>query len=163
MEDSHPSEEQQAPDRWTSLLWIGGGVMLLLIVAAIGGFAWLALYGPCSVKKVETASNTMRDQLQLFDATYQSTSSLNVVELLGPMTQLQQILIDTEKVVVPACLQAAQFELLTVMETLVRAILAEMESKPEATAANLIEKSNKHRDNFTAELEWINKCSPLCP
>ena len=163
MEDSQPSEPTPVSDRWSRLLWAGGVVMLLLIVAAVSGYTWIALYGPCSVNTVETASDALLNQLQLFDAAYQSTSSLNAVELFGPMTQLQQILIDTEKVVVPACLRAAQIELITAMKTLIRAILTVMESKPEATATELFEKSSKHLDNFAAELEWINKCSPFCP
>ena len=163
MEDSQPSATQPVSDRWTRLLWAGGIVMLFLIVAAVGGYTWFAIYGPCTANTVETASNTLLDQLQQFDATYQSTSSLTPVELFDPMTQLQQILIDTKKVVVPACLQIAQDELLIVMETIIRALLAVMESKPESTATRLVEESNIHRDNFTAELEWINKCTPFCP
>ena len=163
MEDSSPSETQPIPDRWTRLLWAGGVVMLLLIVAAVSGYTWVALYGPCTVNAVQTASNVLLDKLQLFDAIYQSIPSLTPIELFDPMTELQRILIDTQKVVVPACLQIAQNELIIGMETLVRALLAVMESKPEATAAALFEKSTTHLDNFRAELEWIDKCAPFCP
>ncbi|HET9909791.1 MAG TPA: hypothetical protein VFQ23_24295 [Anaerolineales bacterium] len=163
MEDSQSSERTPVPDRWSRLLWAGGIVMLLLIVAAVSGYTWIALYGPCSVNTVESASNSMLDQLELFDEMYQSIPTLSPLELFEPMTQLQQILIDTKKVVVPTCLQTAHLELTTAMESLMRALLAIMESKPESTSAGLFEKSNKHRDNFTAELEWINKCSPFCP
>jgi hypothetical protein len=163
MEASQPPEPQPVPDRWTRLLWAGGAIMLLLILAAVSGYTWFALSGPCTVSTVETASNAMLDQLQLFDVIYQSTPSLTPVELFNPMTQLQQILIDTKKVVVPVCLLIAQNELITGMETLMRALLAVMESKPEATAAGLYEKSTAHFDNFKAELKWIDKCAPFCP
>jgi hypothetical protein len=76
---------------------------------------------------------------------------------------MQQILMDTKAVVVPACLQIARNELITAMESLIRALLAVMESKPEATVTGLVEKSTTHLDNFTAELELINKCTPFCP
>ena len=163
MESSQPPELPPVPDRWTRLLWAGGAVMLLLILAAVSGYTWFALYGPCTVNTVETASNAMLDQLQRFDAIYQSTPSLTALELFDPMTELQQILIDTKKVVVPVCLLIAQNELIIGMETLMRALLAVMESKPEATAAGLYEKSTAHFDNFKAELKWIDKCAPFCP
>lgn len=163
MDDSQLPESQPAPNRWSRLLEAGGVVMLLLIVAAVSGYTWVALYGPCSLNTVETASSALLDHSQRFDAIHQSTPSLNAVELFEPMTQLQQILIDTKKVMVPVCLQTAQLELLAAMETVIRGLLAVMESKPEATSAKLFEKSNTHRDNFAAELEWINKCAPFCP
>jgi hypothetical protein len=137
--------------------------MAILIVAAVSGYTWVALFGPCTVNTVETSSTVLLDQLHRFDAMYQSTPSLNPVELFDPMTQMQQILIDTKKVIVPACLQIAQDELIIAMESIIRALLAVMESKPESTSTGFLEKSNTHRDNFTAELEWINKCAPFCP
>ena len=163
MEDLQPSDPALVPDRWSRLLWAGGIVLLFLIVAAVSGYTWIALYGPCSLRSVKSASNTMLNHLELFDAAYQSIPSVTPVELFEPMTQLQQILIETKKVMVPVCLQTAHLELTTAMESLMRSLLAIMESKPESTSAGLLEKSNKHRDNFTAELEWINKCSPFCP
>ena len=163
MEDSQSSEPQRVPDRWTRLLWAGGAIMLFLILAAVSGYTWFALYGPCTVDTVETASNAMLDQLQRFDVIYQSIPSLTPLELFDPMTQLQQILIDTKNVVVPACLLIAQNELIIGMETLMRALLAVMESRPEATATGLFEKSTAHLDNFKAELKWIDRCAPFCP
>lgn len=163
MEFSQPSEPKPVSDRWTRLLWAGGAVLLLLILAAVSGYTWFALYGPCTVNTVETASNAMLDQLELFDAIYQSIPSLTPLELFEPMTQLQRILIDTKKVVVPACLLIAQNELIIGMETLMRALLAIMESKPEAASTGLFKESTAHIDNFKAELKWIDKCAPFCP
>jgi hypothetical protein len=76
---------------------------------------------------------------------------------------MQQILMETKEVMVPACLQVARNELITVMETIIRALLAIMASEPESTVTGLLEKSTTHRDNFTAELEFVNKCAPFCP
>ncbi len=165
MENPEIVETQEIPDRWMQrrFLLAAGVLMVLLIVGAVGAYTWFALYGPCTVNTVEAASAVLFDQLILFDAIYESISSRAPVALIGPMTQMQQILIDTQKLVVPACLQPAQNELISAMESLIRGLLAIMESEPEATFAKLMEKSQKHLDNFTAELEFVNKCAPFCP
>lgn len=163
MENSHPIETQHLSDRWMRFLLAAGILMVLLIVAAVSAYTWFALYGPCKVNTVQAASTALNDQLKLFDAMYTSIPSLAPVALIGPVTQMQQILMDTKEVVVPACLQVARNELITAMETVIRALLAVMESKPEATITDLLDKSTTHRDNFTAELEFVNKCTPFCP
>ena len=163
METSPSSETPQAPDRSMRLLLIVGVPMVLLIVAAVGGYTWFALYGPCTVNSVETASNTLLGQLTQFDLVYQSIPSRTPVMIIGPMTQMQQILMDTKETAIPACMQTARNELITAMETLIRALLAIMESQPETTIQDLTEKSTSHLDNFTSELEIVNKCAPFCP
>ena len=94
---------------------------------------------------------------------YKSIPSLTPVALIGPVTQMQQILMDTKEVVVPACLQVARSELISAMETVIRALLAVIVSESETTVTGLLENSTTHLDNFTAELELINKCAPFCP
>lgn len=165
MENPQSFETQEIPDRWRQrrFLLTAGVLTVLLIVGAVSVYTWFALYGPCTVNTVEAASAVLFDQMILFDAIYQSIPSRAPVELFGPMTQMQQILIDTQKLVVPACLQPAHNELISAMESLLRALLAIMESEPEATFAKLMEKSQKHLDNFTAELGFVNKCAPFCP
>ena len=163
MENPQSFERQEFPDRSRRFLLAAGVLMVLLIAAAVGGYTWIALFGPCTVSTVQTASNALLDQLHLFDAMYQSIPSLTPVELFDPMTHLQRIFIDTQKVVVPACLQLAQSELIIAMESVIRALLAVMESKPETAVTGLFEKSTTHLDNFRAELKWIDKCAPFCP
>ena len=163
MGNSHPFETQHFSERSMRFLLAAGVLMVLLIVAAVSAYTWFALYGPCTVDTVQAASTALTDQLNLFDAMYQSIPSLTPVALIGPVTQMQQTLMDTKEVVVPGCLQLARNELITAMETLIRAHLAVMASEPEATVTRLLEKSTTHLDNFTAELELINKCAPFCP
>ncbi|MCI0552040.1 MAG: hypothetical protein L0287_13890 [Anaerolineae bacterium] len=163
MDNTHPIETQDSPDRWSRFLLAAGVVMVLLIVAAVSAYSWFAVSGPCTVNTVQAASTSLIDQLNLFDSLYQSIPARTPIAIIGPVTEMQQILMDTKEVVVPACLQLARNELITAMETLIRALLAIMESKPEATVTGLVEKSTTHLDNFTAELELINKCAPFCP
>ena len=163
MENSQSSETQRFPERWRRFLLAAGVLVVLLIVGAVGAYTWFAFYGPCTVNTVQTASTALLDQLYRFDAMYQSIPSQAPVVLIGPVTQMQQILMDTKEVVVPACLQIARNELITAMETLIRALLAVMASESEATVTDLTEKSTRHLDNFTNELELVNKCAPFCP
>src|SRR5262245_11591644 len=141
MENSDPLEEQHFPEKWRRFLWAAGVLMVLLIVAAVGIYIWFALYGPCTANTVERASAALTERLTQFDAIYQSISSLTPVAIIGPITQMEQILMDTKEVAVPACLQVARNELITAMEGLIRALLAVMESKSEATVTNLLEES----------------------
>lgn len=163
MGDSHPFEAQHFSERSMRFLLPAGVVMVLLIVAAVSAYTWFALYGPCTVNTVEAASTALTDQMNLFDAMYKSIPSLTPVALIGPVTQMQQILMDTKEVVVPGCLQVARNELISAMETVIRALLAVMASESETTITGLLENSTTHLDNFTAELELINKCAPFCP
>lgn len=163
MENPTSSEPHDSPNRTMRLLWFVGVPMVLLIVAAIGGYAWFALYGPCTVDSVETASTTLMGQLIQFDQVYQSIPSPTPIAIIGPITRMQQILMETKETAVPACLQIARNELITAMETLIRALLAIMESQPETTINDLTEQSISHLDNFTTELDSVKRCAPFCP
>lgn len=160
MEDS---ETQQFPERWRRFLLAAGVLMVLLIVVAVSTYTWFALYGPCQVNTVQTASTALMDQLLLFDSIYQSIPSLAPIAIIGPITQMQEILMETKEVVVPACMQVARNELIFAMEGLIRVLLAVMESKPEGTRTRLMEESTTHLNNFTAELEFVKRCAPFCP
>jgi len=163
MENSDTVEAQQFPERWRRFLLVAGALTVLLVVAAVSTYTWFALYGPCTLKTVETASAALTDHLNQFDALYQSIPSLTPIAIIGPITQMQQILKDTKEVAVPACMQVARNELITAMEGLIRVLLAVMESKPESTVTHLMEESTTHLDNYTAELDFVNKCAPVCP
>lgn len=163
MENSQLSEVEQLPERWRRFLLAAGVLTVLLIVAAVSVYTWFALYGPCTVNSVEAASTALTHQLNQFNAMYQAIPALAPIAIIGPITQMQQILMETKEVAVPACLQVARNELITAMEGVIRALLAVMESKPEATVMHLMEESTTHLDNFNEELDLINKCTPLCP
>ena len=75
---------------------------------------------------------------------------------------MQQTLMETKEIAVPACLQVARNELITAMEGLIRALLAVMESKSDATVTHLMKESTKHLNNFNDQVDLINKCTPLC-
>lgn len=137
-------------------------IAALLIVGAVGLYTWYYLYSPCGVNQVKAASAHLTDQATAYDRAYQATRGVSAPMLMGPVTQMQQILMETRELVVPDCLQTAKIELLTAMEDTIRAFLAYMEQKPEEAVRELIEKSTMHLENFSVELETINQCAPLC-
>ena len=106
---------------------------------------------------MKTASAALLDQARLYDETYRLAASLPPIYLIGPVTQMQQTLMDTKEIVVPACLQVAKIELINSMEQAIRALLAFMAQETDATVTGLLEQSTAHLDNFTTELEAVNK------
>ena len=162
MENPSPIETQPSAWRSSRLLLLVGIPMLILIVAAVSIYTWFYLYGPCGVNQVQTASTALLQQMNEFAAAYQSAPSLLPVALIGPVTQMQQTLMNTREVKVPGCLQTARNELLSSMESAIRAMLAIMESKPDATVTGLMDDSTTSLDNFMTEIEAVDRCAPLC-
>jgi len=162
MENPLPPEEQPVPEKRGRFLLLAGAVLGVMIVGALGVYAWYAVYGPCTRGAVNTASKALFEQVGAFEQAYQAASSANAVGLMGPMTSMQQILWDTREVEVPACMQPARNELITSMESAIRAFLATMNGETEATIQGLIQDSQTHLENFAAELESVNKCAPFC-
>jgi hypothetical protein len=59
-------------------------------------------------------------------------------------------------------MQIARNELITSMESAIRAFLAVMNGETDQTIQDLLEDSRAHLENFAAELESVNKCAPFC-
>ena len=66
-------------------------------------------------------------------------------------TVLQQIRMDTNEVVVPACMQTAKNELLNTMDAVIEAFLASMAREPDEPIRGLVNQSFTHLDNFTTD------------
>ena len=162
MENPSLPEAQPLPERRWRFWVVAGAVLGVMVVAALGVYAWFAVYGPCTRGTVDTASTALFEQVATFEQAYQAAASANAVGLMGPLTNMQQTLWDTREVMVPACMQAARNELITSMESAIRAFLATMNGETEATIQGLIQDSQTHLENFAAELESVNKCAPFC-
>jgi len=135
----------------------------VMVIAALGVYAWYAVYGPCTRGTVDTASTALFEQVASFEQAYQAAASANATGLMGPLTKMQQALWDTREVRVPACMQGARNELLTSMESAIRAFLAVMNGEKDEKVQDLLQDSRVHLENFAAELESVNQCAPFCP
>ena len=162
MENPTPLETPETAQRSRRFLLPASGLLVILIVAAAGTYAWHSLYRPCEVNAVQEASSTLVSQMSQYDAVYRVATTASGSSLLIPVTVLQQIRMDTNEVVVPASMQTAKNELLNTMDAVIKAFLASMAREPDETIRGLINQFFTHLDNFTRELEAVNKCAPFC-
>ncbi|HJR79239.1 MAG TPA: hypothetical protein VJ821_04135 [Anaerolineales bacterium] len=162
MDNPAPIETQEPVQKANRFLLPAGILMILLIVAAVGTYTWYYLYSPCGVKAVEEASGLLLTQMNTYDKEYQFAATAPSASIAHPVTVLQQIFMDTQEVVVPACMQTAKSELVNYMGAVIRAFLAFGAQETESTIRDLVDQSQTHYDNFYTELEVLNKCAPFC-
>ena len=162
MENPPPLETPERVQKSSRFLLPASVLIVVLIVAAVGTYAWYYLYSPCGVDAVKEASALLVNQRNRYGEAYQFAATASRTSLVGPVTVMQQILMDTKEVVVPACMQTAKSELISSMEAVIRALLAFMALEADATVTDLMNQSATHLENFTTELEAVNKCAPLC-
>lgn len=155
--------ETHEPGRKSSrFLWLANALIVLLIVAAVGAYTWFFIYNSCEADAVKEASAILISQLNFYDRVYQVATNASPTSLVRPVDTLQQILMDTKQVDVPACMQTAKNELINYMGTVIRAFQAYASGEANATVVDLIDLSNAHYGNFSMELEAVNKCAPFC-
>ena len=162
MENPLPPEAEPLPEKRGRLLIAAGAILGFMIVGALGVYAWYAVYGPCTRGTVNAASSALFEQVAAFEQAYQAAASTTPVGLMGPLTNMQQILWNTRDVTVPACMQNARNELLTSMESAIRAFLAIMTGESKQAVEELLQDSQTHLDTFSTELEAVNRCAPFC-
>ena len=137
-------------------------VITLVIAASAGLYTWSSLRASCDLQAVAKASALLRNQLDRFDHSYQFATSASQDALIHPVNTLQQILMDTQQIPVPGCLQTARVELVAYMTGVIRAFQAYGAQQPDATIRDLLEQSDAHYGNFFSELEAVDRCAPLC-
>jgi len=141
---------------------LAGTLILILLVAAGGAYAWYALYRPCEVSVVEETSAILISQASMYDQVYQSAINAPPTLVDAPLVTMQQVLMDTQEVVVPVCLQTAKKELLNYMGVVIRAFRAYAAQESDATVKGMVSKSNTYYNNFIVELKTVKKCAPVC-
>jgi len=137
-------------------------LVALLLVAAVGAYAWFFVFHPCELNVVEEASVLLFSQLNRYEDVYQVAISASPRSVVLPVSVLQQILMDTQQVAVPSCMQSAKGELLNYMRTIIRAFDAYAAQEPDATVRGLVDAAVTHLHNFDTELEAVQECAPYC-
>lgn len=159
--DARPPKRM--PPLWRSPRFlIPAAVFTVFIVAAAGVYAWYFLIRPCDVHLVEEASMLLVRQRDRYDHTYQFATSASQDAIIRPVAELQQILMDTQEVAVPACMQTAKNELIDYMGTVIHAFQAFGAQEEDSAVRDLIDQSEAHYDNFRTEVEAVRACAPLC-
>jgi hypothetical protein len=161
--DNPPHHETPEPvQKARRFLFPAGALLMLLIIAAVGTYSWFFLYKPCEVNAVQEASATLVSQLNFYDRVYQVATNASRTSLVRPVATLQQILMDTQQITVPVCMQTAKNELINYMGTVIRAFQSYAAGEPDVAILDLLKESDAQYANFKAEMDAINKCAPFC-
>lgn len=142
--------------------WVAGVFIVLLLMAPVAIYAWRYLYNPCEVEAVKEASDFLVIQLKSYDGVYQVATTASRTSPDHPVNTLKQILMDTQEVVVPACMKTAKNELLNYMGTVILAFQAYRAGEADTAVVDLVKQSDAQYAEFSAELKAINKCAPFC-
>jgi hypothetical protein len=137
-------------------------LLVLLIVAGVGSYLWYSLRSSCEVNEVKEASAILSIQLKTYDQVFQVAATASRTSPDHPVNTLKQILMDTQEVIVPGCMQTAKKELINYMGTVILAFQAYRAGEADATIQNLVRQSDTQYADFKAELRAVNKCAPFC-
>ena len=143
--------------------WVISLIILLCVAGTAGGFGWYYFDGPCGVSKVKEGTTALVDQRNIYGGAYQVAAGTSLISLSGPVGELQKIQRDTEKIVVPACMESTKNELILAMDKSADAFRAFMAEELDEEVSRHVQLSTTHLRKFTAELEAVNKCAPFCP
>ncbi|HSJ86051.1 MAG TPA: hypothetical protein VK909_02500 [Anaerolineales bacterium] len=142
--------------------WLAAILIALLILVPASVYAWRYFYNPCEVDAVKDASAFLVIQLKSYDHLYQVASTASQTSYEPPVLVMQQVQVDTQEIEVPACMRTAKNELISYMNTVIRAFRAWGAGEKDATVTDLLTQSDDHYDKFYDELDAIKKCAPWC-
>jgi hypothetical protein len=161
-EKGSPLKIQGVVQRLNRFPWVAGVLVVLLTVLAVGVYTWYVLPVSCEVGAVEEASTILISLVKRYDDVYQSATAATQTSVVVPVVVMQQLLMDTQQVAVPACMQTAKTELLNYMRTVIRAFRAYSAQETNIVVRGLIDQSETHYANFSTELKAVKKCAPYC-
>jgi len=162
MDNPAQLESQDSMQKPRRFPWLASALIVLLIVAAVGTYTWYTLFRPCEVNAVKETSDFLVRQLKTYDHVYQVAVSASRTSPEHPVNLLKQIFMDTQEIIVPACMQTAKNELINYMGTVISAFQAFRAGEAETTVLGLIKQSDAQYMNFHAQLKAVNKCAPFC-
>lgn len=156
--------ETQEPTRKSkrSLRAVSALIVLLLLAVAGVLYTRYSLRRSCDVNAVKETSTFLVTQQRVYDGVYQVAVTATRDTPDHPVNTLKQILMDTQEVDVPACMQTAKEQLVDYMGTVILAFDAYRAGEADATVRDLVEQSNGQYANFRAELKAVNECAPYC-
>jgi hypothetical protein len=161
--DHTASPERQDPvKKWIRIVLTASLILILGVVLALSASRWYAVYGPCEVSVAKESSTFLTAQLNSYDRVYQVAVNASRDSIDFPVVTMQQILMDTQQIPVPACLQTAKLELINYMDTVIRAFRAWGAGESDRRIRDLLDQSLAHYGNFRAELKAVEDCAPFC-
>ncbi len=159
----HPSPPlQESMQRSSRFSWQKGALIVLLLIAAAGTYIWYALRSSCEVQAVKEASTILASQLSMYDRVYQVAVTASRDAPDHPVNTMKQVMMDTQEVEVPGCMQTVKKELVNYMGTVILAFDEYRAGKADATVLDLIKQSDVYYAIYRAELRTVNECAPYC-
>jgi hypothetical protein len=152
-------EPVQKPRRFR---WLPAGFLVLMIAAAVSGYVLYSLRTSCEVNAVKEASTFLTTQLNMYDRVYQVATTASRIAPDHPVNTLKQIVMDTQEIAVPGCMQTTKNELISYMGTVILAFQAYRAGEGDTKVLDLVRQSEAQYGNFKAELKAVNECAPLC-
>ena len=137
-------------------------IALAIVGTSLGAYVWWYMHESCDVSAVRSASDFLMIQLKRYDDVYMSAVSGTPTSLTYPVTVLQQTLVDTQQVTMPACMRTTKRELIGYMDTVIRAFQSYQTGQEDAVVRDLVSQSDQHYADFRRELKTVNECAPLC-
>lgn len=162
MDTPAQSKSQDAVRNPRRFRWLAGALIVFLLVATAGTYTWYGVVRPCEVNAVREASDFLTRQLKTYDHVYQVAVGASRTSPEHPVNLMKQIFMDTQQIIVPACMQTAKNELINYMGTVISAFQAFRAGEADATVLGLVKQSDAQYINFHAELKAVNKCAPFC-
>ncbi len=156
-------EAELGTQKLKSLRSLAGRLLALIIVAAAGTlYARYSLRSSCDVNAVKETSTILVTQQRMYDRVYQVavTALRNTPD--HPVNTLKLILMDTQELDVPGCMQTAKKELVDYMGTVILAFDAYRAGQADANVRDLVQQSDAQYANFRAQLREIDECAPYC-
>jgi len=141
--------------------WLLAGFLALMIAAAVSGYVLYSLRTSCEVNAVKQASTFLTTQLNLYDRVYQVATTASRTTPDHTVNTLKQIVMDTQEIAVPGCMQTAKGELIHYMGTVILAFEAYRAGEADAAVLDLIRRSEAQYANFKGEFKAVDECAPL--
>lgn len=153
--------DPQGPVRRNRVLWLFVGAVVASLLVAASAYVH-SLSASCDPEAVEQASAVLFTQMTRYDDVYVSATNGTRDSIDYPLEVMKQILMDTQQVPVPACLQMARSELVDYMRNVIHAFQAFKAGEADLTIKGYLDESHVHVRVFITELERVEKCAPIC-
>lgn len=138
-------------------------VFVLLIVTIGSAYGWYVYTRPCEISAVQETSALLVSQMKMYDDVYVSAAAApSRGSTVYPVSVMQKILVDTQQVSVPACMQTAKTELIGYMGDAIRAFQAFEAQEGNAAVKSWLDSSYAHIRVFIRELDDVKACAPYC-
>jgi PHP family Zn ribbon phosphoesterase len=137
-------------------------VVAVVLVLALGGFAWYYLSGPCGILAVNQSIEQLLSLDEEFNDAVKVAESTSRISLSGPISELQAIAREINDLKVPACLEPAKKYYYKSADNEIMALLAFASQEKESVVSSYIYTSLSAYGDAQDEVAKIKACAPFC-